>query len=278
MEQLSLCFITENLLHRPNGSWNYEIVYAFSLNQAHEMFRKHLIFCLILPPSFKGTNTITFIEGFRQHFPKIPTILYGKEIYRKNDLTDHVQTGLIFTPATNIKIALKKAEQILNETSFDLDVKQVWRGIRSDQSVWTQKITKYLLNDQNFLHINYVSQIAYHFGVCEAYLSRVFNNNSIVTLKQLLLSLKLCYAGYLRERTTLKIKDIAEYCGLRDGHHLSRLFYQKVGIHLSHYPFAHSWQEVINKCCEAIKKKTTAEKNNVKKCPSCQKMPLTKRG
>lgn len=271
MKQRCICLMTENLLHRPNGSWNYEIVYAFSLNQAHEMFRKHPIFCLILPPSFKGTNSITFIEGFRQHFPKIPTILYGKEIYRKTDLTDHVQTGLIFTPASNIKIALKKAEQIFNETTFDLDVKQVWRGIRSDQSVWTQKIMKYLLNDQNFLHINHVSQIAYYFGVCEAYLSRVFNNNSIVTLKQLLLSLKLCYAAYLWERTTLKIKDIAQHTGFRDGHHLSRLFFQKVGIHLSHYPFAHTWQEVINKCYEAIKKKTEAEKIMSKNAPHVKK-------
>jgi AraC-like DNA-binding protein len=146
---------------------------------------------------------------------------------------------------SRLEHVLEVAESALKERAFTLDLEAIWPELANSSSPWVRKILRYLSENENFLHIKSVQEVADHFGITEAHLLRNFDRCFPFSLKQLLLCLKLCYAAWLRETTTLRIDDIALICGFYDGHHLSRLFRQKLGCPVSNYPFEQSWQKAL---------------------------------
>lgn len=254
MDKLCVCVVSETLRHwclpdrlscrRADDSIVLEVVSVSSLGAARPLFPTLPIACLVVPVTFRSETTAPFLEGFRAHHPKIPIIIYGKAAASSLNAGDGANTMLVSSIHPDRLLGL--AVRLLQERAFRLEgINPCAQCTEPCSSYWPQKLVKYLLEHHNFLQLKSVQEVAYHFNGTVAYLDRMCSQNCPLPLKQLLLAMKLSLAAYPREATTLSMEHIATSCGLTDGHHLSRLFGQKIGLPLSVYPFRHSWREVF---------------------------------
>lgn len=163
-------------------------------------FRILSIACLTASPEIAGHSIASFIDGFRRHYPTIPVIISGKE----SELAAHQDPHLIVLPSARLDRALEVAERVLQERAFKVeDVNPCRRCIKACGSAWPRRVMMYLLEDYHFLRIKRGRELADHFGVTEAYLDTVFNQECWLSVKQLLMALKLSAAAYLRASATL---------------------------------------------------------------------------
>jgi len=231
-----------------------EVVLAKSRDEAKKFFRTLSVVCLIVPQTFKNTNIAPFIEWFRNHFPNVLIILYGKELV-KDELRLQKNSNLILIPSNHLEHVIEVVERALKERAFTLDLEAVWPEVANYSPIWVRKILRYLLENENFLRIKSVREVAYHFGVTEAYLDSTFNRASPLSLKQLLLALRLSKAAYLKDTTTLPTKFIALKCGFADIAHLCHVARKYFGMPISTFLTSLSWREVIPLVIETLQRK-----------------------
>lgn len=186
-----VCIMSEDRLQLKSVS--FEVVAAKSFSEAKIFFRTRPVACLVAPFIFKGSAIVSFLEWFRGNFPKILIVLCGKKL--EDDPRLKRDANLILLPSSRPDDAIETAARVLHERAFMLDLKTVWPEIANCSSAWPRKVLKYLLEDNRFLHIPSVQEIAGHFGVTVPHLLKKFNSDFTFSLKQFLLLSKLCYAA-----------------------------------------------------------------------------------
>ena len=243
VEKFSICILAED---RPqSSSVNLEVVFAKSVREAKNFFRSLPIACLVAPLSFKGASPKPFLDWFRKHFPKVLIIIRGKK-FAEDNIRWQEDSNVVFLPSSHLDFAIQTAAHLLQERRFGLDLKNLWAVQNDHSSPWPQKVLKYLFENNRFLHIASVQEIADHFGITASHLVRNFNSDFPLTLKQFLLITKICYAAWLKDTTTSRLEEIASRCfGFADSSHLGHATLKCLGVPLSSFGTSHTWQETL---------------------------------
>lgn len=253
-----VCILVEAPQHiSPAG---FEVAVAKSIGEAKVFFRTLPIACLVVPLRFKGTNIIAFLSWFRKHFPKVLIIILGKR-FAADDIKWQIDSSVVFLPSGDLDHVLVAVEPPLHERGFTFNFEIVRSGKNCYSSPWPQKVLRYLLENNRFLHVASVQALADHFGITEPYLLKNLNPHLPITLKKFLLVSKLCYAAWLKDMTTLTIKTIAPECGFSDASHLGHVACKYLDMPLSSFLRSHSWHDVLPQGIDKFQQKNDAEKN-----------------
>ncbi len=228
MEKLWVCVVSDTLAQsrpsnclpsEPRAFAGFDVVEVPTFGQAKALCSTHPVACLVLSARVEGQEMAPFVCSLRSRSPNVPVIIYGIQ----GAPGPHLQRdgGIMIIPSPQLHSALELAERLLRERAFSREEINPCRHCAEPcASHWPRKLVKYLLDNDNFLRLRSLGQVADGLGRTLGHLDRACTQSCPLRPKQLLLTMKLSFAAYLRQATTLPVERIARRCGFADGSHL----------------------------------------------------------
>ena len=258
--QLLLEYVYTGKFKAPSGKWKHETFHlteyelfvmtegTLYITYNEEDFTIHTGEYLILPPS----------EGWRKGFKESYCSFYWMHFivpeYKKVEVdgmqTFYVipQTGAIRKPEKMV-ILMKQLQDLVknNYPKVSLNaltttiIAELYGQILKKETIGAKSLQKQFYMDiMDYVQLNKaknlkVKDVAAYFGYNEKYLSRLFTENSGMSLKEYIIETKIEGANYMLTDTNESIANIASALGFEDSNNFSRTYKKYTGLTPSKY-------------------------------------------
>jgi len=212
---------------------NFQLLQANDFQEAQRMLKRHNVSCIIADPYFKGIERLRQIQQMHALFEAIPIILYGRfpepDLPRKYGqmgihccfLLESWSELLEEIPGATARYTFAPAMEI-----FGVDAEKVSPRLRKACA-----IVKHEFRDNIT-----VTEIARRLDIHPSHLEREWQHEiSFLTIKQLIIGLRLHFSTFLMRNEGLKLKNIAGLAGFMTERDFYRCFRRHMGVTASDF-------------------------------------------
>lgn len=212
---------------------NYQLLLADDFQEARRILKRHNVSCIIADPYFKGIERLRQIQQMHALFEAIPLILYGRfpgpDLPRKYGQMG-IHSCFSFESWSEL---LEEIPRALARYTFEPEMEIF--GVDTEKA--SPRLRKACAIVKHEFRDNItVAEIAYRLGIHPGHLEREWQHEiSLLTIKQLVIGLRLHFSTFLMPNEGLKLKDIAGIAGFTTERDFYRCFHRHMGVTASDF-------------------------------------------
>jgi AraC-like DNA-binding protein len=225
-------FIKEKLeTVSPPDDWQPLFVHDF--DEARHVLTQIPVSCFVVNPYIKSKNGLEIIAQFCWQFETIPVVLYSSSFHPDSLSNAKLLEKNNCLLCNTLEDLLSAIPVMIRTHAFQPEVKIFGIDLRQC-SLRVKKAVRMMIDE--FRENITVDEIAHRLGVHRSHLEREWHRQcGSITIKQLLIGLKLHYSTFLMQNEGLKLKDIARLAGFANEHSFYRSFHRHMGMIASRY-------------------------------------------